>query len=99
MKARGEFYFKGIEKKEAGEFTNVKGELVKYGTRTILKVDELVDGSVNERKLRIDTNNTFLIDKLKKLKLYEIITLECDVVLYQNSAKVVPIGIIDSNNK
>lgn len=100
MRAKGNFVFKGLDKRKAGEFTNDKGQVVKYDESTILKVDEITeDGEINERKLKIDANNTFLIDKLKKLKPYDNIILECDVLLYANSAKVVPVAICDSNNK
>lgn len=100
MKAKGEFVFKGLDKRAGGEFLNDKGQKVSYNEAYVLKVDEVVDGSINERKLKIDTANTSLIDNLKKLKPYDKIELECDVVLYNNSAKVVPVAIIsNSNNK
>ena len=96
MQAVGEFVYKGIETRKAGEFLNDKGDTVKYNEACILKVDEVVDGSINERKLKVDVNNTMLIDKLKKLVPYNKFNLKCDIVLYQNSAKVVPIAIVDS---
>lgn len=99
MKAIGEFIYKCLEKRGAGEFTNDKGENIKYGESYVLKVDEVVDGNINERKLKVDVNNTSLIDKLKQLKPYEKISLECDVVLYTNSAKVVPVALTTANNK
>ena len=68
MKAKGEFVFKGLDKRAGGEFLNDKGQKVSYNEAYVLKVDELVDGSINERKLKIDTANTSLIDNLKKLK-------------------------------
>ena len=96
MQAVGEFVFKGIETRKAWELLNDKGDTVKYNEECILKVDEVVDGSINERKLRVDVNNTMLIDKLKKINPYDKFQLKCDIVLYQNSAKVVPIAIVDS---
>ncbi|MCI8396507.1 MAG: hypothetical protein HFJ52_02170 [Clostridia bacterium] len=96
MRSLGEFIFKGIETRKAGEFLNNKGETVKYPEAFILKVDEVVDGSINERKLRVDINNTMLISRLKKINPYDKFQLECDVVLYQNGAKVVPIAVVDS---
>lgn len=99
MRAKGEFVFKGLENKAGGEFVNDKGQNVKYGERYLLKVDEVVDNEINERKLKVDVNNTSLVDALKKLKPYDKIVLECDVLLYQNSAKVVPVAIVNSNNK
>ena len=99
MRAKGEFVFKGLEKKAGGEFVNAKGDSVKYGERYLLKVDELTDNSVDERKLKVDVNNTSLVDALQKLKIYDKIVLECDIVLYQNSAKVIPVAVSNSNNK
>lgn len=99
MKAIGEFIYKCLEKRGAGEFTNEKGESVKYKESYILKVDEVIDGNINERKLKIDVNNVGLIDKLKQLKPYEKISLECDVTLYNNAAKVVPVALTTVNNK
>ncbi|MCI8393308.1 MAG: hypothetical protein HFJ23_05970 [Clostridia bacterium] len=99
MRAKGEFVFKGLEKKDGGEFLNAQGQNIKYDERYILKVDEVVDNDVNERKLKVDVNNTSLVDALKKLKIYDKIVLDCDVLLYQNSAKVVPVAIVNSNNK
>lgn len=97
MKARGEFVFKGLDKRDGGEFVNDKGQNVKYNESYILKVDEIgEDNSINERRLKVDPKNLSLVDKLKKLKAYDKINLECDVLLYQNSAKVVPVAIIDS---
>lgn len=99
MKARGEFVFKGLEKRDGGEFTNERGQNVKYGESYVLKVDEVLEDSINERKLKVDPKNIALVDSLKKLKPYDKIELECDIQLYQNSAKVVPVSIVTANNK
>lgn len=99
MRAKGNFVFKGLDKRAGGEFTNDKGQAIKYDESFVLKVDELVDGSINERKLKINVNNTTLLNELNKLKPYDKIDLECDVVLYQNSAKVIPVAVSASNNK
>lgn len=99
MRAIGEFVFKGLEEKAGGEFVNDKGQNIKYDGSYVLKVDEIQDDKINERKFKVDLKNTGLVDKLKKLKPYDKVTLECDIVIYQNSAKVVPIAIVDSNNK
>lgn len=96
MRAKGEFVFKGLEKKAGGEFVNDKGANVKFGERYILKVDEVVGNEINERKLKVDVNNTSLVNSLNALKPYDKIVLECDVLLYQNSAKVVPVSIVNS---
>lgn len=98
MKCRGEFVFKSIEKREGGSFTNDKGQAVNYDMAYLLKVDEVSQNGINERKLKIDKNNTVLLNKLQNLKPYDKINLICDVVLYGANAKVIPIDI-DSNNK
>ena len=99
MKARGEFVYKGLEERAGGEFVNEKGQTVKYDSSYVLKVDEVVGNDINERKLKIDKKNVSLVDALKKLNPYAKIVIECDVILYSNNAKVVPVAICDSNNK
>ena len=99
MKARGEFVYKCLEKKDGGEFTNDKGQSIKYKPSYSLKVDEVTEQGIYERKLKIGEGQTQLVDTLKKLKPYERIELECDIEMYQNSAKVVPVAIINGNNK
>ena len=99
MKAIGEFVFKCLEKRDGGEFVNERGQKVAYKEAYTLKVDEVVEGNINERKLKVDKDNMGLVARLKTLKPYDKVTLECDVVLYNNSARVIPIAIVDSNNK
>lgn len=98
MKCKGEFVYKSIEKRDGGSFTNDKGQAVNYDMAYVLKVDELLDNSIYERKLKIDKNNTVLLNKLQNIKPYDKIMLLCDVVLYGSNAKVIPVDI-DSNNK
>lgn len=100
MKCVGEFKFKGLEKRDGGEFTNDKGQNIKYNESYILKVDESTQKGIYERKLKIDVNNTYLLDKLKLKKPYDPIKLVCDITFYGNSVKVIPVDLyIDSNNK
>ncbi len=96
MKAIGNFVFKGLEKRPGGTFKNDKGQDINYNESYLLKVDEVTDESINERKLKIPIENTTLINSLNKLKPYDHVTLECEVSLYQNSAKVVPSAIVPS---
>lgn len=100
MKAYGKFVFKSLENRAGGEFTDAGGKVVKYQDTCILKVDENDDGSINERKLKVDKNNIVLINQLKDVKPYTEIELECDVKLYQNSCKLIPVRLVtNSNNK
>lgn len=98
MKCKGEFVFKSVEKRDGGSFTNDKGQAVNYDMAYVLKVDELTQNGIYERKLKIDKANSVLLNKLQSLKPYEKINLICDVVLYGANAKVIPVDI-DSNNK
>lgn len=100
MQAIGDFIFKSLERKEGGSFENDKGQTINYNSSYSLKVDEIIEGSdVNERKLKVDEKNKVLIEKLKSKKLYEPIKLKCDVQFYGSVAKVIPVDLIDSNNK
>ncbi len=98
MKCKGEFVYKSIEKREGGSFTNDKGQAINYDMAYVLKVDEVSQNGIFERKLKIDKNNTVLLNKLQNVKPYDKITLICDVSLYGANAKVIPVDI-DSNNK
>lgn len=98
MKCKGEFVFKSVEKRDGGSFTNDKGQAVNYDMAYVLKVDELTQNGIFERKLKIDKANSVLLNKLQSLKPYEKINLICDVVLYGANARVIPVDI-DSNNK
>ncbi len=98
MKCVGEFVFKSVEKREGGSFTNDKGEAVNYDMAYVLKVDELTQNGIFERKLKIDKDNKVLLNKLEKLEAYSKIKIICDVVLYGSNAKVIPVDL-DSNNK
>lgn len=95
MKCKGEFIFKSLEKRESGEFTNDKGETVKYDSCYILKVDEVNGKEINERKLKVNKDNTVLYNKLKDTKPYTAITLEFAVTLYNGNAKVVPVDLVE----
>lgn len=98
MKCKGEFVFKSVEKREGGSFTNGEGQVVNYDMAYVLKVDELTQNGIFERKLKIDKANSVLLNKLQNIKPYDKINLICDVVLYGANAKVIPIDL-DSNNK
>ena len=52
MECRGKFKYKGLTKKNGGEFTNGRGELVKYNESYEIKLDELTQDGVYERKFK-----------------------------------------------
>lgn len=99
MQARGKFIFKGLERKDGGKFTNERGQQVDYAESYQLKVDENVDGVIDERKLKVAITNDVLVQKLMKKKAYDEIELLCEIRFYGSFARVIPVDLIDSNNK
>ena len=100
MKAYGKVIYKSLESRDGGEFVNDRGQQIKFDSSYLLKVDENVDGEINERRLKVDKNNLGLLEQLKSIKPYTEIELECDVKMYSNSCKLIPIRVIsNSNNK
>lgn len=99
MKCIGDFVFKGIEERKGGEFKNSRGELIKYDSCYVLKVDEVTPSGIFERKLKIPKDNNSLLEKLRQKKPYDGITVQCDVAFYGGQAKVIPVDLIQQNNK
>ncbi len=87
--------YKGLSKREGGEFTNEKGQKVEYNDSFVLKFDEEVNGEVFERRLKFPVTNKELARKLRELEVYSKIKLICDVQLYTSSAKIVPVELGD----
>ena len=99
MKSIGEFVYKGVDKREGGSFTNANGQAINYDMAYILKVDEITPEGIYERKLKIDKSNTTLLNKLNSLKPYDHINLSCDIVMYGSVARVIPVDLVQQNNK
>ena len=95
MKCKSEFIFKSLEQRQAGKFTNEKGECIDYPQSFVMKVDEATDNGINERKFKFPIDNTDLANKLYKLQPYTKIMLELEVVLYGSQARVTPTNIVD----
>jgi len=85
--------YKGVSKRDGGEFTNEKGEVVKYEPSYVIKFDEDVDGDIRERRLKFPLTNKMLYSKLDGIDVYSKITLVCDIQLFTGNAKVLPIDI------
>lgn len=85
--------FKSVSKKEGGEFTNDKGQIVKYAPSYIIKIDDNVNGEIVERKLKFPLENKALYNKLSELEAYSKICLVCTVQLFTGNAKVLPVNI------
>lgn len=85
--------FKGVSKRDGGEFTNDKGEKISYDPAYVLKFDEDVNGEILERRLKFPLTNKTLYNKLSPLESYSKITLVCDVQLFSGNAKVTPVDL------
>ncbi len=93
MKCNGIFVFKSVSKREGGTFKNDKGQEISYDDSYILKVDELTD-DIRERRFKFPCTNKKFYDELCKLESYTKICIDFEVVIYDNSAKLLPVGII-----
>ena len=58
MKCKGEFIFRGIERREGGNFINEKGDTISYKPSYKVKVDEVTEKGVFERVLKVAEENT-----------------------------------------
>lgn len=98
MKCDGVVIFKAIDKREGGKFKNAQGQEIDYGASFVVKFDEIVDNSINERKLKFPASNKALYDKFKDFEPYTKVKLFCDVVISNNACKLVPIDVNDDIN-
>lgn len=99
MKATGKLIFKGIVSREAGQFTDNTGRNVQYDMCYILTVDEMQEnGTFAERKLKVEKENTGLVAQLRELKPYTEIDLECNVKLFNNACRIIPVRLLNTNS-
>lgn len=94
MKCEGEFIFRGIETREGGEFTNDRGQLIKFSPSYQIKLDEVVGTKTEERTFKFPIENKELAEKFRRLKIYEDILIQFKVDLYKSSVKLIPIDVI-----
>lgn len=94
MNCEGNFVFKGIERKEGGEFVNNNGQKITYNPTFQIKVDEITGTKIEERTFKFSADNRQLYDKFKSLKPYENIIISFNIELYKTSVKLVPIDLI-----
>jgi len=85
--------YKGVSKRDGGEFTNDKGEVISYEPAYVVKFDEDVSGEIKERRLKFPITNKNLYNKLKEIEAYSKICLVCNVELFTGNAKVTPVDI------
>ena len=94
MKCEGNFVYKGIEERKGGEFTNERGQVIKFDPAFKLTLDEINNGKVETRTFTFSKNNTELYDKFKDLKLYSEIIVAFDVVISRSNVKLVPFDMV-----
>lgn len=85
--------FKSIKTRDGGEFTNDKGQIIKYDPVFVIKFDETVNNEIIERRLKFPLTNKQLEKKLKELEPYSKIVLICNVELFSGNAKLTPIDM------
>lgn len=94
MKCQGDFIFKGIEKKDGGEFTNDKGQKIVFKPTYQISLDEIVNGKAEPRTFKFPVENQLLADKFKSLKIYNAILVDFNIELYKTNVKLVPCDVI-----
>ena len=88
-----EVVFKSVTTREGGEFTNDKGQVIKYDPSFVIKFDDNSNGDIVERRLKFPTTNKALKHKLDELDAYSKICLVCNVELYSSNAKLIPVDV------
>lgn len=99
MITKGNFIYKGLEKKDGGEFTNEKGQKITYKPSYLIKFDEQKDSTIYDRKTKISVEDVTLYEKLKLIKLYTPVEFIFDVSFYSGGviARLVDVNVL--NNK
>lgn len=90
MNCKGNFIFRGIEKKDAGSFTDQLGNNVTYNSSYHVKVDEIVDGKINERKFKFPVDNTKLANDFSNIQPYTPIEISFDLNIFATKIALVP---------
>lgn len=90
MICEGNFIFRGIEKKDAGTFTDVSGKEIRFDSSYHLKLDEIVDGKAVERKFKFPISNTKLASDFANLQVYTPVKISFDVNIYSTRVNLVP---------
>ena len=90
MKCKGEFIFRGIERKDGGNFINEKGETISYKPSYRVKVDEQTESGLKERIFKISEEENQLINDFQTLDIYQKIIMTFDVALYGTKVSLVP---------
>lgn len=94
MKCEGRFIYKSIERKEGGEFTNDKGQVIKYNPTYAVKVDEVRGDKIIDRIFKFPETNQELANKFKQVNPYEDIIIAFDIEIYNSNVRLLPIDVI-----
>lgn len=92
MKCQGNFKFKGLTKKDGGQFTNQNGDIIKYAESYSLKVDEQTENGIFERQFKMPIDSP-LVNDLASFELYDDITIDFDLRIYGNRITVIPVAV------
>lgn len=92
MKCQGQFKFKGLTKRDGGEFKNSNGDVIKYKESYSLKVDEQTENGIFERQFKIAIDSP-LVNDLSGYELYDNITIYFDVKIYGSRITVIPVAV------
>ena len=98
MKCAGRFIYRGIEKKDAGSFTNDNGQTISYDSSYQVKLDEIVDGKPQERKFKFPTKEKKLADSFNDLEPYSKCEITFNVNIFANSIRLIPLEVIGIND-
>ena len=90
MKCKGEFIFRGIERRDGGNFINDKGETISYKPSYKLKVDEQTENGLIERIFKISEEQTQLINVFQTLDNYSKIIILFDITFFGTKINLVP---------
>lgn len=94
MKCQGKFKFKGLQKKSGGEFTNNKGQIIKYDDSYQILLCETTEKGIYDRAFKISKDSD-LVEQLLIKKPFTDIVIEFDVQIYGNIIKIIPVSIIE----
>lgn len=94
MKCQGKFKYKGIEKKDAGEFVDKNGVLIKYDAKYVIKVDEICNNVVCDTFFKVPIESP-IIPILSAKEIYSDLVLELEIQFFKNGTfKITPINVI-----
>lgn len=92
MQCKGKFKYKGLTKRDGGQFQNQNGDVIKYPECYVLKADEQTEEGIFERQFKMPIDS-ILVSDLAQFELYDDITINFDVKMYGNRIAVIPVAV------